>query len=455
MRRSSGAGDIVISVPGFALRVLGSSMALSNGAQYRVETSRGADELLHVKVSAKAEDLRASLFELDYDPKKYMPDSGEHGDWPGIKAEPLRLAVMDQPGTVFYGAVLPHPNSTSGASGDFTIFDIAFRDLDASAGFIPGGGISASPQLSAQGQLAGDYNQDGFVGLDDLLALADLGGDKALAGLGSIEGNFLCSSTPGANGLAVAGESQVDKQQPAMQDAPAAPLLQLSIPALPDEDAEALRAPAMPEPSYAPPAVQQPTAPQMPAALMPPGRNNWPSDKRERKWLSSVYLNLPAINSDFGVYGNAEQQQCAAKVFEETNYYRTNKTKLPELRRDPHLDAIAQAQAMHLAMNHYFEHNTPDGLTPFDRIDSADAPHWWAAGENIAAGQPTPDNVVKTWMNSKGHKKNIRSQDYQYIGIGAYYDPHTDFGWFWVQVFASFDGNPDEHDWIEPGEQMP
>jgi uncharacterized protein YkwD len=42
------------------------------------------------------------------------------------------------------------------------------------------------------------------------------------------------------------------------------------------------------------------------------------------------------------------------------------------------------------------------------------------AGENIAAGQPDPDAVTRTWYNSSGHRANMLSPGYRFIGVGYY-----------------------------------
>ena len=52
------------------------------------------------------------------------------------------------------------------------------------------------------------------------------------------------------------------------------------------------------------------------------------------------------------------------------------------------------------------------------------------AGENIAMGQRTPEEVVKAWMNSEGHRKNILSPNYNYIGVG-----YVAQGNYWTQEF--------------------
>ena len=41
-----------------------------------------------------------------------------------------------------------------------------------------------------------------------------------------------------------------------------------------------------------------------------------------------------------------------------------------------------------------------------------------SAGENIAAGQSSPQKCYGFWMNSPGHRKNILNPDFEYIGVG-------------------------------------
>jgi uncharacterized protein YkwD len=43
---------------------------------------------------------------------------------------------------------------------------------------------------------------------------------------------------------------------------------------------------------------------------------------------------------------------------------------------------------------------------------------WRAAGENIACGQTTINEVMRCWMESSGHKKNILSRSFNAAGFG-------------------------------------
>lgn len=52
------------------------------------------------------------------------------------------------------------------------------------------------------------------------------------------------------------------------------------------------------------------------------------------------------------------------------------------------------------------------------------------AGENIAVGQRSPEEVVNAWMNSPGHRANILNSNYTQIGVG-----YSSNGNYWTQHF--------------------
>lgn len=74
-----------------------------------------------------------------------------------------------------------------------------------------------------------------------------------------------------------------------------------------------------------------------------------------------------------------------------------------------------------------FSHTRPDNTECFTVLDGIGV-RYWAAGENIAAGQTTPEWVMDSWMNSEGHKANILNSNYNAIVVGVK-DNH------WVQLF--------------------
>lgn len=82
-----------------------------------------------------------------------------------------------------------------------------------------------------------------------------------------------------------------------------------------------------------------------------------------------------------------------------------------------------------------FSHSRPDGSSCFTVLYDFHI-SYRAAGENIAAGQKTPEIVMNAWMNSKGHRANILNSNYGKIGIGVYEVPGSMYGIYWVQLFT-------------------
>lgn len=56
-----------------------------------------------------------------------------------------------------------------------------------------------------------------------------------------------------------------------------------------------------------------------------------------------------------------------------------------------------------------------------------------AVAENIAAGQSSPGEAVRDWMNSSGHRANILNSRYSRIGVAAYRGPDGQV--YWCQQF--------------------
>lgn len=80
-----------------------------------------------------------------------------------------------------------------------------------------------------------------------------------------------------------------------------------------------------------------------------------------------------------------------------------------------------------------FSHTRPDGESFATVMKEYDIPHN-AAGENIAAGMPTPEAVMMGWMESPGHRSNIMKPEYKYIGVGYVYKNGSTH---WVQLFMN------------------
>ena len=100
-----------------------------------------------------------------------------------------------------------------------------------------------------------------------------------------------------------------------------------------------------------------------------------------------------------------------------TNIDRQN-NNLPILATNPLLEEAANLKASDMAQKGYFSHNSPDGKTPWQWLDEVGYKFKYA-GENLAVNFFDSNDIEKAWMNSKGHKRNILSEDFTEIGIGT------------------------------------
>lgn len=111
----------------------------------------------------------------------------------------------------------------------------------------------------------------------------------------------------------------------------------------------------------------------------------------------------------------------------------------PPLAMDPTLRCSARLHSVDMFEREYFAHDNPDGLDPFERMQEAGF-QGQRMGENIAQGQPTPEQVMLDWMASDGHCANIMLPQYTLIGIGFEAGTQQVFGGasnYWTQNFGT------------------
>ncbi|BAC12823.1 CAP domain-containing protein [Oceanobacillus iheyensis] len=125
---------------------------------------------------------------------------------------------------------------------------------------------------------------------------------------------------------------------------------------------------------------------------------------------------------------NEEVSQFEQQVVELTNQER-EKQGLQPLELDTELSKVAKEKSKDMQSSNYFDHNSPNYGSPFDMMQSFGI-DYNTAGENIAQGQGSPEEVVNAWMNSEGHRANILNGDYTHIGVG-----HVENGNYWTQMF--------------------
>lgn len=108
-----------------------------------------------------------------------------------------------------------------------------------------------------------------------------------------------------------------------------------------------------------------------------------------------------------------------------------DKAGLSHLTTNSTLTAAADKRAQETKQS--FSHTRPNG-TGFQTALNEYGVAYRTAGENIAYGQKSPQEVVTGWMNSPGHRANILNANFNKIGIGVY---QSNGVYYWSQLFTN------------------
>ncbi len=148
--------------------------------------------------------------------------------------------------------------------------------------------------------------------------------------------------------------------------------------------------------------------------------------------VTCIALALPAAASA-GACANAEIVPAAdnlAQVRSATlcllNVERTSRG-LGRLTSERQLRKAAQRYSVKMVRERFFDHVSPAGSTLTSRVRGGTSylrgrVSSWSLGENLAWGSDdfaTPSKIVRSWMNSPGHRRNILNRRFRQIGIGV------------------------------------
>jgi uncharacterized protein YkwD len=161
-------------------------------------------------------------------------------------------------------------------------------------------------------------------------------------------------------------------------------------------------------------------------------------------------LTIGPQDSPLHPLGAEDREAFERQIVTLVNQERTSRG-IPPLKRNDALDAAAYGHSQDMGVNDFVSHTGSDGSSPDERIRDAGYTNldWW--GENVAAGHPSPEDVMYDpefgWMNSKDHRTNILREQFREIGVGYYYDAddtYPDGVWgykhYWTQTFGSRSG---------------
>lgn len=168
-----------------------------------------------------------------------------------------------------------------------------------------------------------------------------------------------------------------------------------------------------------PPVVEKPSVPTTPPVVEKPSVPTTPPATEKPSNTENEKPSAP-VNSSVSAF---EQE-----VVKLTNAERT-KAGLAPFKMDDQLMAAAREKSQDMQSKKYFSHTSPTFGSPFDRMKALGITYK-SAGENIAQGQRTPQEVVKAWMDSPGHRANILNAQFTHIGVG-----YVANGNYWTQQF--------------------
>lgn len=147
------------------------------------------------------------------------------------------------------------------------------------------------------------------------------------------------------------------------------------------------------------------------------------------------------VNSDYNLLARAQintvtYSAYANEVLRLVNIERANVGVAP-LVLDEALCNAANMRAIEMDCTGVFGHKRPNGNSCFEVYDICNVEWRNACGENIAAGQATPEDVMKSWLGSSGHKANILSPEYTKMGLGYSVGlSNGQYRGYWAQEFA-------------------
>ncbi len=108
---------------------------------------------------------------------------------------------------------------------------------------------------------------------------------------------------------------------------------------------------------------------------------------------------------------------------------------LPPLKRNATLEDQANRYACEMIYYDFFDHVNPTTGSTLDVRAAEFGYQYLKIGENLAAGQRSPEDVVEDWMGSPGHRENIVDPEFTEIGIGIRQGGQHEY--YWVQEFGS------------------
>lgn len=170
-----------------------------------------------------------------------------------------------------------------------------------------------------------------------------------------------------------------------------------------------------------------------------PGDSMWKIAVRTQTGLAELIKANPGIKNPALIYPGQKitiPDPPALKSYEDEVVRLVNveraRNGLGPLKNNWEVARVARIKSQDMANKNYFSHTSPTYGSPFNMMEDFGI-RFSAAGENIAKGQRTPEEVVRGWMNSPGHRANILNRSFTEIGVGAARNKNGVI--YWTQLF--------------------
>ncbi len=122
------------------------------------------------------------------------------------------------------------------------------------------------------------------------------------------------------------------------------------------------------------------------------------------------------------------------KAIADLNAYRVSKNLRP-LEYNQRLNRASEVHARDLANAGIISHTGTDGSGHGDRVQRQGY-YFSIAGENVATGQMSWDDVFDAWKKSPGHNENLLRDDVSEFGLALVYEPTTTYSTYWAMLVA-------------------
>ncbi|KOA20464.1 SpoIVD-associated factor A [Clostridium homopropionicum DSM 5847] len=172
------------------------------------------------------------------------------------------------------------------------------------------------------------------------------------------------------------------------------------------------------------------------------GDSIWKICEKYQVGVSDVVSVNPQIPNPNFIYPNqvikipdlSEVKSLESRVIQLVNSERAKKG-LNSLNHNWQLSRVARYKSQDMVVKKYFSHTSPTYGSPFVMIRNFGI-NYRTAGENIAYGQRTPEEVMNSWMNSPGHRQNILNPSFSSIGVGVAKNSAGQY--YWTQMFIGW-----------------